>query len=464
LEPVSLSQLADITGGTLHRFDSSTTIHGVSISSRDIKPGELFAAFVGEKADGHQFIGDAEAQGASAALVSRMVDLDGSSIPLLEVSDVLSAIRTLAQFERKRFTGPVVGITGSNGKTTTKDMLAAVFAATGSCTATAKNLNNELGLPLTILRRTMKDWALILEMGMRGKGQIAGLCDIAQPTIGIITNIGQSHIELLGSQEGIALAKAELLESLPETGAAILRAEDPWLRRVANLSPAKVHWYGNTADADARAESVRSNEEGTYFDAIVYGQRVPCFIRTFGAHNVSNALAALLAGAITNVNLGQAAEQLARLAPSSGRLRFVGGKRGGFVIDDCYNASPVSMQASLDVLVDRAGDRQTVAVLGDMYELGDFAESGHRAVGMRAANLGVDTIVCIGQLGTWIADEAKRAGARHVVHYETKEQAIADTGGWLPDDAAVLVKASRGLGLEAVVEAIAADAYPQSRA
>ncbi len=455
MEPISLAQIAAITNGVLNGENPDTLVYGVSISSRDVLPGDLFAAFVGEKVDGHAFIPDAAQNGAAAALVSKTID--SGSLPLIEVPDVLPAVQALAAFERQRFTAPVVAVTGSNGKTTTKDMLAAIFAAKGPITATLKNLNNELGLPLTILRRKPDDSALIVEMGMRGKGQIAALCEIARPTIGIITNIGHSHIELLGSQEAIAYAKGELIDALPDSGACILRAEDPWLRKLAGRSHAAVHWYGDSDDSSARAEHVRTHAEGMSFDAVVLGERIACELRTFGAHNVSNALAALLAGALAGVNLTQAAEELAELQPSSGRLRFVPGRRGGFVIDDCYNASPASMEASLNVLVDRAGDRHTVAVLGDMYELGDFAEEGHRRVGRLAAQLGIQTLVSIGELGAWIADEAKQSGAERVLHFATKEEAITATSDWLLDDGAVLVKASRGLGLEAVVAAIAAD-------
>ncbi|MCL6548003.1 MAG: UDP-N-acetylmuramoyl-tripeptide--D-alanyl-D-alanine ligase, partial [Alicyclobacillus sp.] len=269
MRPRTVSEIAEITGGERIRGEGEAVVTGVQVDSRKVSAGDLFVAFRGERADGHDFVGAAFAAGAAAAMVTREVNAPG---PLIRVADPLAALQRLAAEERAGFRGPVVGVTGSNGKTTTKDLLRAVFDGLGPCLATPANLNNELGLPLTLLRRTPEHQSMVLEMGMRGLGQIQALCEIARPTAGIITNIGHSHIELLGSQENIARAKGELLEAIPPDGVAALCGDDPWLRRIASRCRGRVVWYG-LADGDARATRIETTGEGTRFLAEVLGER-----------------------------------------------------------------------------------------------------------------------------------------------------------------------------------------------
>lgn len=451
---LSAVELSHIVDGALCQGNPRVTVTGVSIDTRNIQAGDIFAAFTGEKADGHYFIPQALAAGAAALLVTREVHVPDSSIPVIRVANPLRALHQLARHERRTFRGPVIGVTGSNGKTTTKDMLSTAFSVGGPCLATRGNLNTELGLPLTMLRRESANWSMILEMGMRGMGQIAELCEIAQPTAGIITNIGQSHLELLGSQERIAAAKGELLEAIPKSGVAALAANDAWLERIAPKCHGRVYWYGLTPDADASATDIVQAAAGIHFTANVLGTSTTVALPTFGLLNVTNALGALLLGSLHGLELQSMAAALRTLSAAPGRLRIVQGLASRTIIDDCYNASPLSTRASLKVLTDVAAGRPTVAILGDMYELGAYEETGHQEVGDACAALGIGTVIGVGPRASGIVDAARHGGLTNVYHYETKAQVLADMESLLPNSCTVLVKASRGMMLEDVVAAL----------
>ncbi|WAH35158.1 UDP-N-acetylmuramoyl-tripeptide--D-alanyl-D-alanine ligase [Alicyclobacillus dauci] len=447
-----MNQLSHLLSATLAVGNLDTKVTGVATDNRQVRPGDAFVAFEGQRVDGHDFINDAFDRGASVAIVSKPVKTDRGAI--LHVHDPLTAVQQMAMHERTAFEGPIVGITGSNGKTTTKQMVAAVLGSLGDCLYTEANRNNELGLPLTILQRTPAHRSIVLEMGMRGFGQISDLCRIARPNIGIITNIGQSHIELLGSQEGIARAKGELVQALPEDGHAILNADDVWLRSLGSKSRAEVIGYGFSADSDVRARDVRWTADGMEFTVDAMGESSRMSLPTFGLHNISNALAAVAAGRLLGVSMNDITIGLAGLEELSGRLRIVPGHRGMKIIDDCYNASPLSMNASLDVLSHIAEAGKRVAVLGDMYELGDYSQEGHEQVGRYAGRVGIDTLVAIGPQARWIASEAKKSGVRTVYHSETVKEALAHLDRWVNSNSTVLVKASRGMQLEQVVESL----------
>lgn len=405
-------------------------------------------AFIGQRVDGNAFVDEAFERGASVAIVSR--DVKTTRGPLIRVEDPLRSIQLLAIAERQAFAGPVVGITGSNGKTTTKQMVAAVLAKSGDCLYTEGNRNTELGLPLTILQRLPQHRSIVLEMGMRGFGQIQALCEIATPTIGVITNIGQSHIELLGSQAGIAQAKGELLESLPSDGHAILNGDDPWLRRIASKSAAPITWYGLGEGSDVRATDVEWTSQGMTFVVHAEGEAAAAFIPTFGTHNVVNALAAIAVGIRAGLQLAQSVEALRELTATAGRLNII--ENGSIrIIDDCYNASPASTKASLDVLAHLASSNR-IAILGDMFELGSESEAGHREVGAFVAKLGIEGLIAVGEMSQWIADAARSAGMSAVRHIATVEAAIDEAANLVPVGATVLVKASRGMQLERIVE------------
>lgn len=453
LTPITLSELSILLQSTMSTDDTpQMQVNGVCTDNRDIQHGDAFVAFVGQRVDGHDFVDDAFDRGASVAIVSKPVKTNKG--PILHVIDPISAMQRLAKRERELFPHSVIGITGSNGKTTTKQMVAAALSAFGenTCLYTKGNQNNELGLPLTILQRMPLHRSMVLEMGMRGSGQIAALCDIARPNVGVITNIGQSHIELLGSQEAIANAKGELIEALPATGFSILNADDPWLQIISQKIQSKVIWYAiENQHADVRAFDIETRQSGMEFEVFAMGERASMKIPTFGVHNVGNALAAVAVGKVLGISLRDIAEGLSNLEDLSGRLHIVAGHNGMTVIDDCYNASPLSMQASLRTLRDfpRAGTR--VAILGDMFELGHYAEEGHRDVGRAVVAFGIDRLISIGQHAQWIADEAKNQGMKDVHEFSQVSDALPAIDSLMDVDMTVLVKASRGMHLESVV-------------
>lgn len=331
-------------------------------------------------------------------------------------------------------------------------MLRTVLDTGGSCLATEANQNTELGLPLTMLRRTSEHRSMVLEMGMSGRGQIRELCNIAKPTAGVITNIGHSHIELLGSQREIALAKAELLQSITLEGVAALRFEDPWLKEMSTLCGGKVFWYGLENHLDAFPSNIRSTDSGTDFDAHVLGNSSRVHLPTFGTHNILNALSAFLIGVLNGLLLVEMADRIATLATSNGRLHMINGRDNRRMIDDCFNASPVSVKASLDVLNDLAAQSISVAILGDIYELGDFSEEGHRQIGRYVAENGINHLITIGQMAEWIADEAARTGCDRVTHFTDVGTALDTISEIVEPQSTVLVKASRDMELERVVE------------
>ena len=489
MHPLSVATLAHLVEGDVLQGAEDTLVSGVSIDNRKVQPGDVFVAFAGENVDGHRFVPDAFARGAAACLISDDAFTYSGSEAIIRIADPLAAVQRLAAHERSLFAGPVIGVTGSNGKTTSKGMLGAVFQVAGPCLYTPANLNNELGLPLTILQRKAEHRTMVLEMGMRGAGQIAALCAIAKPTAGLITNIGHSHIELLGSQEGIAHAKAELLQALPADGIAVLNEADPWLRMIAKDLAVRTLWFraqephesraagddenpldteldattGARLDVhlDAYASEVRMEVGGTRFLAHVLGQTREVFLPTYGLHNVQNALGALLMGSCHGLPLDQMADRLAAMTASSGRLQLLAGHADRLIIDDSYNASPASATASLGVLQQVAGERTTVAILGDMYELGSFEVEGHRLVGQSVVDASIDRLIAIGPKAKTIAEAATERGHQRVAYYPDKSSFFAHLDE-IPPHSVVLVKASRGMQFEKIVQRLAEASVPHS--
>ncbi|WP_067850643.1 UDP-N-acetylmuramoyl-tripeptide--D-alanyl-D-alanine ligase [Alicyclobacillus mali (ex Roth et al. 2021)] len=453
MTPMSFANFVRAVGGIpLVDEAPDVTVTGVAIDHRHVQPGHAFVAFVGQRADGHQFVDEAFRRGASVAVVTN--DVKTALGPCVRVHNALEAVQALARWERDQFDGPVVGITGSNGKTTTKEMVAAVLGALGPCVYTAANQNNELGLPLTILQRDASHRAMVLEMGMRGLGQIEELCSIAHPNIGVITHIGYNHIELLGSQENIAMAKTELIASLPTSGLAILNGDDPWLRRLQHRTAARILWYGMSDGCDIRATSVAWSQEGMSFHVDTPQGSAALRIRLLGQHNVMNALAAVSVGHALGISFEDIQAGLSRVEAQRGRLRLVNAGELT-VIDDAYNASPSSVAASLEVLERIAPRGHRVAVLGDMLELGALSVEAHREVGRRAATAGVDRLFCVGQLASEIASTAEEAGVPDVRHFSHLDELLASLRSYLQAGDVVLVKASRGIQLDRAVDVLA---------
>ncbi|NLL19043.1 MAG: UDP-N-acetylmuramoyl-tripeptide--D-alanyl-D-alanine ligase [Clostridia bacterium] len=438
-------------------------ITGYSIDSRTIEAGHLFFALPGEQVDGHRFVGEALAKGASGAVVSRLpqgLDPYLARAGLIVVPGVLQALQQLATAMRLKAGIPVVAVTGSNGKTTTKDLIAAVLGSQYSTLKTEGNFNNELGLPLTLLSLKESHRIAVLEMGMRGLGQIRELCRIARPDYGVITNIGTAHYELLGSQENIAKAKGELPHSLPDKGTAILNRDDPWCFRLGVELKQKrpdlsIIYYGFHQSAWVRATGLEHLNTGVGFQVVWEGKSYQAYLPLPGAHNVQNALAAIAVGLINDISLKTCIDGLARVVVSEKRLAQVAGMNGSTIIDDTYNANPGSVVASLEVLASAAGKRK-IAVLGTQRELGALAEKGHRNVGAKVADLEIDLLLTVGVEAQWMADEALRQGmeAKQVYSLNNNQEAIQMLQQLLRPGDVVLVKGSRALAMEEIVRGV----------
>ncbi|MGI5838430.1 MAG: UDP-N-acetylmuramoyl-tripeptide--D-alanyl-D-alanine ligase [bacterium] len=449
---MTAAEIAAVTGAAVIAGEAEVTIGGVSNDSRRIKPGDIFFALPGEESDGHLYVPAAFAAGAAAAIVTRPAavgPLPGGAV-VLHVPDAVAAMAALARACLKRISPVVVGVTGSVGKTTTKDMIAAVLSEKYPTLKNEGNLNTEVGLPLTVFRLEEHHRAAVLEMGMRGPGQISYLAGIAQPLVGVITNIGETHIELLGSVENIARAKGELLAALPAGGTAVLNGDDVWCRRIAATFAGNTIFFGTGRSLAVTATNIRSRQErGIAFLAHFGSHSVEMSVPVPGQHNVANALAAVAVGWRLGVEPAAIARGLARFAPSEMRLAVIDAGRFR-IINDVYNANPQSMRAALRVLDELAGGRR-VAVLGDMLEMGEHARSGHQAVGEFAGQK-VDLLVTVGPQAALIAAAARAALPPEAVHsFGTNGAAIDFLRDIVAAGDTVLVKGSRGMQMEEIV-------------
>ena len=451
---------------------SRVTFAEVVIDSRQVVPGALFVALPGEHTDGHEFVADAVARGAAGALVHRDLDLnprptvvdarhkiDATLLTqvappvLIRVEETLPALQTIAGHWRARHAVKTIGVTGSVGKTTTKESIAAVLSQRYETLKSEGNLNNEIGLPLTLLRLEPRHQRAVLEMGMYAQGEIAALAALARPSIGVVTNVGPSHLSRLGSLEAVADAKAELVEALPADGVAILNADDPFVRAMAERTAATVFTYGLDHSADLWADHVESlGLDGISFWLHYAGEALFVKVPLLGRHSVHTALAAAAVGLVDGLTWQ---EILDGLQDPKGQLRLVvvPGINDSTLLDDTYNASPASMLAALNLLADLNGRK--IAVLGDMLELGDFEAEGHEKVGVRAAAV-VDHLVAVGRLGRSIGEAALQAGLSEAqVHFAADNAAAIEILRRIiePGDM-VLVKGSRALQMEEIVAAL----------
>ncbi len=451
---LTADDLARLTGGRL-LARSDHPIRGAAVDSRLVEPGELFVALPGENVDGHAFVADAIQRGAAAVIVTRPVADPAAlgDITVVRVADAVAALGAVAAGWRRRFSPLVVGVTGSIAKTSTKEAIAAVLASRFRTLRNEGNQNNEVGLPLTVLRLGPEHEAAVLEMGMYVGGEIADLARIAQPRIGVVTAVQPVHLARIGSLEAIEAAKGELLEALPPDGTAILNADDPIVRRMGRRSAARSMSYGFADDADVGAEGVVSaGLDGMQFTLRADGVRRPISIPTLGRLSVHNALAGAAAGRAAGLSLDEIATGLAGGWSAPHRVQVV--RLGGVtVVDDTYNASPRSVVAALDLLAGLPGRRG--AVLGEMLELGEASDEGHRVVGEAAART-VDWLVVVGSGARAIAEGAAAAGLaeRDIVRVPDAETALDALVPRLRDGDVVLVKASRGIALERVVDGL----------
>ncbi len=430
-------------------------VSGVATDSRRARPGDIFVALRGPRTDGHLYVADAAAQGAALAIVA---DASAAAGPALVVADTLRALGALAALHRRALPVTVVGITGSVGKTTTVGMCARMLEERYVTARSAESWNAEIGVAMTLLGLGPAHQIAVVEMAMRGLGQIRELVDMAQPRIGVVTNIGDAHLELLGSRDRIAQAKAELLEGLPADGDAIVNADDPFAPRLVRDVRCRVIRYGTGADADVRAARIRSSAGGCRFTLLVGTQDREVALPVVGAHQARNALAAAAVAYVLGLSLDEIARGLAR-APVSKMRQELLTVDDILIVDDSYNASPQSMATAFEVLRQVGGRRRRVLVLGEMLELGPDAPAFHREAGDLAAALKPALLVVVGPNARWYLEGAGRAAlpAETTAWAATADAAIPIVRESVKPGDVVLVKGSRGIAMEHVVAALRQD-------
>jgi UDP-N-acetylmuramoyl-tripeptide--D-alanyl-D-alanine ligase len=454
MNPLSISQIADLAGAKLEQGDGNALVERISTDSRTIKKGELFVALRGENFDGHKFAEDVAKSGAAGAIVDlKWNGKAPKTFAIIRAEDTLLAYQNLAANYRKSLPIKVLGITGSNGKTSTKDFAASVLGRKFRVAKTQGNFNNHVGLPRTILDATSEHEVGVWELGMNHPGEIAALAKIAAPDAAIITNIGVAHIEFMGSRDAIATEKGALAEAVGAEGTVILNADDPFSKKIAERTRAQVILAG-TSEGMIRAIDIQQSADGSEFTIIEGAHRCRAQLPVPGIPMVQNALLAVAAGRAFGLSLEEAAGGLASAPLTKARLQ-IKEINGVQFLDDSYNANPDSMKAALQTLVELDADGKRIAVLGEMRELGKETQRGHEEVGECAASLGVDHLIGIGEMGAVIARAAEKAGLKESLAVGSTSEAadrlieIAEPGDL------VLIKGSRLARTEEVIEQFA---------
>lgn len=450
-----------MAGGSLAEEEwANIPVGGVSKDTRTIQEGNLYIPLIGESFDGHQFVDDAASKGAAASLWQKDHEQRPADLPLILVDDTLEALQKLAKAYKSELAVRIVGITGSNGKTTTKDMTASVLATTFKVHKTIGNYNNHIGLPLTLLQLDENTEIAVLEMGMSGRGEIRLLSELAEPEIVLITNIGEAHLLQLGSREEIARAKTEIMTGLQQDGTLVYNGDEPLIEKVLpelkpneGMKASRYHRvrFGANQDNDLYPSETRMDAAGTHF-TIPRFQDVAFYIPLLGFHNVINALAAVAVGVHFGIPAVRIAEGLRTSTMTSMRIEKLQAPSGLTILNDAYNASPTSMKAALKLLQELTGYNRKIVVLGDMLELGEQEAEFHRAIGRELDPKQIDRVYVFGRLAQYIAEEASvHYPSGRVFAFDDKSrlaQAVAAVAS--PDDV-VLVKGSRGMKLEQVV-------------
>ena len=443
------------TQGALVGGDLGVPVSGVSIDSRTLNVGDVFFAIRGHRLDGHAYLPDAAARGASCLVVHTLPDDLPASVPLVLVDETTRALGRLAAHHRGTFAIPVAAVTGSNGKTTTKEIMASVLAALGPVLKPEGSFNNQWGLPLTLLRLGAQHRAVALELGANQPGEIASLAEISHPTVGVVTVVASAHTEFFGSLDGVQAEKSALVRAIPPDGTVVLNADDPRVIAMRELARCPVLTFSSHGSADVRSVGpVEDSSDGLSFTIEIAGTRRLVRMRFAGAHNVINALAAAGVGVAVGLELERIAEGLEAARPAKGRCVW---RRAGSirVLDDTYNANPTSVTAALATLGRDAGARQVV-VLGDMLELGEIADRAHRDAGRAVASAGVAEFIAMGPHGRAAVEAAREAGLVESHHTTTFEDTVALLMKRLAPGDVVLVKGSRGMRMERVVDALIA--------
>lgn len=451
MKPVKLSDIYSIFG---KKCPFEDLIDNISTDSRKIGSGDFFVPIKGDNFDGHNFLSDCFNKGAVAALCSDSYDFINSD-RVIKVPDTLDGYHKIASYYRSMFNIPVVAITGSNGKTTTKDLLHSVMSLKYKTVKTTANHNNEIGVPQTILSLDSSSEALVIELGMRGKGQIKQLRDIVKPNLGIITMVGESHFELLGSFQAIADAKAELIDGFSAQETVILNSDDKWTEYIANKAKCKVLLFGMKENSDLRLISYESLDSGSSNICIeLNGTIYKTEIVLPGIHNIYNSLAVILAGFLNGISVEEAVKAINKSHITGKRMDILKLISGITVIDDCYNASPASMRSAL-LYLKKISRGANTAILGDMKELGIISEMEHLEIGKTITELKINRLITVGELGKYIAEGAKKSGMpeSNIFSFESLDD-IKSISLLIRENETVLVKASRAMAFEKIIEEI----------
>lgn len=446
------------TGGVLVSGKPETPIAGISTDSRKIRQGDLFIPLVGERFDGHSYIANSLEAGAVACLTQKDPE-DFAEKAVIRVEDTGKALRDLAAWYRQKFTIPFAAITGSVGKTSTKDMVACVLGERYRVLKTEGNLNNEIGVPLTVFNLEEAHEAAVVEMGMSSFGEISNLTAIVKPNIAIITNVGMSHIEKLGSRQNILKAKMEILEGLNPKGLVVLNGDDNLLSGLKDLLPFRTVFYGLEEGLDYRATDVRTHgESGTGFEVMLDGREYEVHVPVPGVHHVHNALAAIAAGRELGMKMEEIIAGISRFSPGKMRQNILSA-RGLKVINDAYNASPQSMEAAIQLLADLGKEARKIAVLGDMLEMGDWAKNAHLDVGRFAVAKGVDLLAAVGPNGKYIVQGALESGMPEdrTAWFGSNGEALEYLNVRVAGGDMILVKGSRGMKMEEIVQGLTSE-------
>ncbi|MBI4593116.1 MAG: UDP-N-acetylmuramoyl-tripeptide--D-alanyl-D-alanine ligase [Candidatus Rokubacteria bacterium] len=453
---LTVQDVVRATQGALVVGDLGIPLTGVSIDSRTLGVGEAFFAIRGHRVDGHDFVADAASRGTACLVVHTVPDPIPAGVPLVLVEDTTRALGRLGAWHRSRFDIPVVAVTGSNGKTTTKEMIAAVLGVSFKVLKPEASFNNQWGLPLTLLKLTPEHEALVVEIGTNQRGEIAYLSGLAAPTVGVVTTVAAVHTEFLGSLDGVREEKCDLVRAVPPEGRVVLNGDDRLVAGMARDARAPVLTYGRAATADVRAVGeVTEGPDGLRVTLETGGARQAVTLAFAGVHNVTNALAAAAAGRALGLDLPDIARGLEAARPVTGRCvwREAGDVR---ILDDTYNANPASVKAALETAAAHRGERRLVVVLGDMLELGAAAEEAHREVGRQVAASGAAELVGLGKHVRLAVEEARERGLGEAQHTTTFEDTVAHLLKRIVPGDLVLVKGSRGMRMERVADALAA--------
>lgn len=453
--PLSLDEILKASNGAVIQGSASENIiiNNITTDSRKITENSLFVPIIGEVFDGHDFIMSSFEKGAVCALSSKE-NIYENEKTVIKVEDTKKAFRDIAEYYIQKNKLPVVAITGSVGKTTTKDIIASVISQKYNVLKTEGNFNNEIGLPITAFKLEKENEAIVFEMGMNSFGEIHNLSKIAKPDIAVITNIGVSHIENLGSREGILKAKCEIFDYISKNGTAVLNSDDDMLITLENMLKTDIIWFGLKNKRDIFAKNIENQGlSGTNCTIVTKNGEIDVKINVPGEHMVLNALAATAVGIKMGLSNEEIKKGIENFLPSKMRMSIIKAGNGISIINDTYNANPISMKAAIDVLASESGSK--VCVMGDMFELGDFAEKMHYDVGKYAAEKKIDRIICIGEFSKNTYKGAVDYGHKNTFYFKTQKEFMeSNLNEYIKTGDIVLVKASRGMGLEKTVEKI----------